>query len=137
MTRAAKASGLHRNTWYRRRSQRPEFAAAWAEALERGTDALEDEAVRRAVEGVLKPVFHQGKRVGALRIYSDSLLMFMLRARRPDRFAERIPDSSNGDDLIARLKAGRARIERRTSSQAVAETTDTPETPSADMSADE
>jgi hypothetical protein len=82
--------------------------------LEHGTDALEDEAVRRAVEGVIKPVFHQGKRVGTLRVFSDPLLMFLLRARRPDKFADRtLRASDSADDLIARLKAGRARIEQR------------------------
>ena len=82
--------------------------------MEHGTDALEDEAVRRAVEGVIKPVFHQGKRVGTLRVFSDPLLMFLLRARRPERFADRtLAASDNADELIARLKAGRARIEQR------------------------
>lgn len=114
MTRAAKATRRHRSTWYRWRGERPDFAAAWAAALEHGTDALEDEAVRRAVEGVIKPVFHQGKRVGTLRVYSDSLLMFLLRARRPEKFADRAGTTSDSaDDLIARLKAGRARIEQR------------------------
>ncbi len=70
--------------------------------------------MRRAVEGVIKPVFHQGKRVGTLRVYSDSLLMFLLRARRPEKFADRAGTTSDSaDDLIARLKAGRARIEQR------------------------
>jgi hypothetical protein len=138
VTRAAKASGLHRNTWYRHRSQRPEFAAAWAEALERGTDALEDEAVRRAVEGVLKPVFHQGKRVGALRTYSDTLLMFLLKARRPDKFGERaLAPSDDADDLIARLKAGRARIERRVASSPRMDAAETPAATDADELADE
>ena len=36
-------------------------------ALELGCDALEDEAVRRGCEGYLKPVFHQGKEIGAIR----------------------------------------------------------------------
>lgn len=114
MTRAARATRRHRSTWYRWRAERPEFATAWAAALEHGTDALEDEAVRRAVEGVIKPVFHQGKRVGTLKIYSDALLMFLLRARRPEKFTDRTGSASDSaDDLIARLKAGRARIEQR------------------------
>jgi hypothetical protein len=73
VTRAARLTRRHRSTWYRWRADHAAFAAAWTEAVERGTDALEDEAVRRAVEGVLKPVFHQGKRVGTQRIFSDAL----------------------------------------------------------------
>jgi hypothetical protein len=39
------------------------------------------EAVRRAKDGYIKPVFHQGVKVGEVREYSDVLLMFMLKAR--------------------------------------------------------
>ena len=61
----------------------PTANADWAAAVELGCDALEDEAVRRGCEGHLKPVFHRGKEVGAIREYSDVLLIFMLKARRP------------------------------------------------------
>jgi hypothetical protein len=39
--------------------------------------------VDRAVEGVERPVFQRGQQVGTIREYSDRLLMFMLKARRP------------------------------------------------------
>ena len=42
---------------------------------------MEDEAVRRAVEGVPRPVFYQGQIVGAVQEYSDELLIRMLKAR--------------------------------------------------------
>jgi hypothetical protein len=125
VTRAARLTRRHRSTWYRHRAEHPAFASAWAEAVERGTDALEDEAVRRAVEGVLKPVFHQGKRVGTIRVFSDALLTFLLKARRPDKFADRAaPIADTADDLIARLKAGRARIEQRAAAPEIVDASD-------------
>ena len=82
------------------------FAARWEEAVERGTDALEDEAVRRAFEGHLEPVFHKGVQCGVVRKFSDSLLMFLLRARRPGRFRERAGQSKDEDlSIFGILKA--------------------------------
>ena len=51
---------------------------------------MEDEAVRRAVEGVPRPVFYQGKVVGAVQEYSDELLIRMLRARRKAKYSDRV-----------------------------------------------
>jgi hypothetical protein len=65
----------------------PDFAARWADALEEACDALEAEARRRAVEGVEEPVVSAGKLVCTVRRYSDTLLLALLRAHRPERFA--------------------------------------------------
>jgi hypothetical protein len=53
-----------------------------------GVDALEEEALRRGVEGVLEPVWYNGEIVGHRRKYSDNLLMFMLKGRRPETFRD-------------------------------------------------
>jgi hypothetical protein len=89
VTKAALATGISRREWYRTRDEDAEFRKAWDAALELGTDALEDEAVRRAHEGTLRPVFYQGQECGAIREYSDTLLIFVLKARRPEKFKER------------------------------------------------
>lgn len=81
---------LPRKTAYDWRSDDADFATAWDAALDLGTDALEDEAVRRGSEGTLKPVYQGGKRVGTVREYSDTLLIFMLKGRRPERFKDRV-----------------------------------------------
>ncbi len=70
-----------------RRRRDSVFAADYEAAYTDGADALEDEARRRAVEGVEEPVFHRGEVVGSVRKYSDPMLMFLLKGRRPDRFA--------------------------------------------------
>ncbi|MBI4185314.1 MAG: hypothetical protein HY521_15080 [Proteobacteria bacterium] len=101
---------LPRHTAYGWRRADPAFAKAWAEALEIGLDALEDEATRRALEGVEEPVFYQGEVRGAVRRFSDPLLMFLLRARRPERFRE---GSHAGASPAIDVTGARERLERR------------------------
>ncbi len=69
----------------RRRDEK--FARAWDRALDSATDRLEQEAVRRAVDGVDEPVYQGGKKVGSITRYSDTLLIFLLKANR-DKFRQ-------------------------------------------------
>lgn len=85
---AAAKTKIARGTWYDLRARDADFKAQWDKAVELGTDAFEDEAVRRAHQGVDKPVFYQGKRCGSIREYSDTLLIFMLKARRPEKYRD-------------------------------------------------
>lgn len=102
VVKACEISGLSRRTAYNWRDADTDFAAQWDAALTLGTDALEDEAVRRAHEGTDKPVFYKGEICGHIREFSDTLLIFMLKARRPEKFRESAqqvpanPDGSNG-----------------------------------------
>jgi hypothetical protein len=89
---AARAAGTCRSRCYEWRQRDRDFAAAWADALEEAADRLEMEAFRRAVTGVDEDRFFQGSAVGEVTRYSDSLLMFLLRARRPGRFGPRPAD---------------------------------------------
>ena len=82
VTKAAEAIGIARRTAYDWRDTGADFAKLWDDAVEAGTDLMEDEAVRRAVEGVPRPVFYQGQVCGAVQEYSDELLVRMLKARR-------------------------------------------------------
>lgn len=80
---AARAARASRNFVYEQRHADEAFATAWDEALQLGTAGLEDEARRRAFEGVRKPVHQGGKLVGYVRDYSDTLLIFLLKAHDP------------------------------------------------------
>jgi hypothetical protein len=102
---------ISRDAFYYRRNSRPGFAKAVKNAFRISTDALEAEARRRAQEGIEKPVTFKGEPVfvwidkkgkilpgpkkGAqkipliLREYSDTLLIFLLKAHRPKKFRER------------------------------------------------
>ena len=68
----------------------PAFRDAWDDAIEVSIDILEAEARRRAEEGIDKPVgFFQGVSQTTVKEYSDSLLMFLLRALRSKKYMDR------------------------------------------------
>lgn len=83
---AAKEAGVGRRTCYRWRTEDPEFAAAWQKAIKSPKCELELEALRRAVRGVEKPVYRGGEVVGHVTDYSDSMLMFLLKAHYPEKY---------------------------------------------------
>jgi hypothetical protein len=60
-----------------------DFCVRWAEAYETGVDRIEDECIRRAVEGVEKPIYQQGVIVGSVTEYSDTLAGLVMRGKRP------------------------------------------------------
>jgi hypothetical protein len=88
VTMACRFARFPRRTAYDQRAADKAFAAQWDDAIEVGTEALEDEARRRAVEGTLKPVYYQGVQIGEVREYSDALLMLLLKANRPGKYRE-------------------------------------------------
>ena len=100
---AAKAAGVSRQTVYSHIKKDEDFAAEFDRAIEDSADLLEAEAVRRAVAGVEEPVFGklEGANagtgvVGSIRRYSDTLLIFMLKGRKPDVFRERVDHTVKG-----------------------------------------
>jgi len=97
---AARSSGVSHTSHYRWVQQDSEYGAEFNDANEEVTDALEQEARRRALEGVEEPVFYRGERVGSARKYSDQLLMFLLMAKRPEQFRERLDITSKVDHGI-------------------------------------
>lgn len=90
VSRSCEAVGFPRRTVYEWRDADETFAKAWDEAVEFGTDELEEEARRRAFAGVDEPVFYQGEECGTIRKYSDTLLIFLLKGRKPDKYRERV-----------------------------------------------
>lgn len=86
---ACEVAKVGRSTVYEARQQDEAFALAWHDIEEETTERMEREAFRRGVEGVEKPVFQGGKEVGRIKDYSDTLLIFMLKARRPEKYRER------------------------------------------------
>ncbi len=90
-TRAAEAAGIHRTTQYTDQwLDDDEFQAALRKAQNMAIDHLEAEAVRRATEGVKKPVgFYKGEPSAFVREYSDTLLIVLLKANAPERYRER------------------------------------------------
>ncbi|EYB68852.1 hypothetical protein DEIPH_ctg017orf0230 [Deinococcus phoenicis] len=97
VTRACRASDVSRTSAYDRRDELPAFAAAWDDAVLQYAERLEDEADRRAVEGTVKTIYYQGLPVGEETQYSDTLLMFRLKALKPDAYRERVQQQVVGD----------------------------------------
>ena len=85
---AAQLAGVARKTAYAAYHRSPAFAKQWDEAIDVATDALELVARQRAALGVEEPVYYQGQIVGHIRKYSDVLLIFLLKAHRPEKFRD-------------------------------------------------
>lgn len=66
------------------RKRNPEFAEAEFNALVEYKQKIEDEINRRAIEGVVKPVYQRGERVGSVQEYSDRLLIELARRHIED-----------------------------------------------------
>lgn len=96
VTRAAAAAKVGRRTVYDWREEDPAFEAEYQEAREDAYDTLEDEAWRRARDGTLRPVFQGGHHVGQVREYSDTLLLALLKAHKPDEFKDRTSTELSG-----------------------------------------
>lgn len=87
---AARAVGLSVQSAYalRRAPGGEAFAAAWGAAVQQGALKLVDVAFDRAIHGSDEPVFDRdGCRVGRRMRQNDRLLMFLLRAHLPERYA--------------------------------------------------
>lgn len=100
VSRAATATGVSKLAFYLKRRQDPLFAKAWDEAIcGPGTDVVEDEARRRAINGVEEPVFYQGDVCGYVTKYSDSLLVRVLAAHRT-KYRDRSETSINNSNSV-------------------------------------
>ena len=90
VSKAAKAIKISRNVAYEHKKKDTDFAAAWDEVIEAVADEMEQELYRRAVKGTLKPIFYKGQLVTKVREYSDRLLEFGLKGKRPEIYRERL-----------------------------------------------
>jgi hypothetical protein len=77
---ACRFQGISRQTYYDWYHADPTFKSAADQAIEEGTDKLEDFALKRAMSGE-----------------SDTLTIFLLKGRRPDKFKDRSEQHHTGD----------------------------------------
>jgi len=103
ITLAAKMAKIDRTQHYRWLDN-PEYAKMFQDAEEQAVEMLEREARRRAIEGLKKKKFDKnGKPVidpetGEQYVeheYSDSLLIFLLKGARPEKYRDRHEVSAN------------------------------------------
>ncbi|MGI4738494.1 MAG: hypothetical protein ACRYG7_25275 [Janthinobacterium lividum] len=102
-TAAAQAAGIDASTAYRARQVDAEFKQQWETAKLVAADTLRQEAWRRAVEGGRQYKFHVKTGAPLLfpkghpqagqpyyeMVYSDALLLTLLKAYAPDEFKDR------------------------------------------------
>lgn len=113
VTLAAERSGLRRPTLYKMRANDEWIAKRWQRALDLGVERLQDDAMRRALDGVERPVWRNGEQVGTVQQYDNRLLQFLLRSHRPEIYGDR---GKAGPpplpfDLAKRLAAGQRRFD--------------------------
>lgn len=110
---AAEKAGLTYGAVQYHRRLDPEFGEAYAEAMELGTQTLEQEARRRAVDGIDKGIYHKGELVDTEKVYSDGLLTLLLKAKRPEVYRDNphINVTQNNDNRSVSLDLGRLSLE--------------------------
>jgi hypothetical protein len=120
VSEACRQVNIVRTTAYVTRKKDKDFADLWDEAEETAADAVEAEMWRRGVEGVDRPVVYQGeirpklnasgeKILGedgmpvplTIKEFSDPLLIQMAKAKRPEKFNERLQvEGMGGGNLV-------------------------------------
>ena len=99
ITQAAQAARIEPSAHYRWLQNDPEYRSAFQSAQDAAVDLLVAEARRRALEGEEEPVIYQGglcyetlpnkkKKQIVLRRRSDVLLMFLIKAGRPELYRD-------------------------------------------------
>jgi hypothetical protein len=94
---ASRATGIARQCHYNWLRSDPDYALEWETVRAEAVGLLEDEAKRRAVDGVRRVKFHQGKPItdpetGKAYVeheYSDVLLIFLLKSWAPETYGDR------------------------------------------------
>ncbi len=104
VTLAAIGAGVNRQHAYRTRNRNKTFRRRWDDALDQAVDLLDGEARRRAT-GIKRDIYYAGEVVGTENVYSDSLLMFLLKAHRPTLYRDNVKvEHSGGMDVTGDRK---------------------------------
>lgn len=123
VSRACKAADVGRRSHYRWLAESEAYKAAFAEADDVATEALEAEARRRALDGVRRHKFDRGRPIMVPcrpgdpdgrcveqaedgsevwakpyveHEYSDTLLIFLLKGKRPEVYRDRVEAKHSG-----------------------------------------
>lgn len=114
---AAAAAKVPRTEHYRWLLTDEVYRNSWEQTQEEAAQTLEDEAVRRAKEGVKRPVLYKGAPVKTGRRilyeydYSDTLLLALLKRFRPALYREHVTAEVTGSlELVERLQSARTRL---------------------------
>lgn len=110
VTAAAKAVHMSRDSAYKLRARLAgtPFDLAWEGALENGIRQVAHEAIDRAINGVVQPVYYKGEQVGERRVFNENLTRLILD--NPSRFGRqplaREHALLNWDAMLDRVEKG-------------------------------
>lgn len=119
---ACRAARIGRTTAYRYRQSDEDFALAWADAEEESTERLEEEAFRRACEGLKRNKYDaKGNLLCEELVYSDTLAIFLLKARRPEKYRDRYEFKHSGEVKTTGVDLSKLSLEEARELQALLE----------------
>lgn len=110
VSQSAQFAKISRAAVYALKKEDKDFSEKWNDVIESCIEAAEQELYRRSVQGVKTPKFYKGSKIATVKEFSDRLLEFYLKARRPDVYRERVDINNNhsgvlGVDLKAKISS--------------------------------
>lgn len=94
VTRACRETEVARSTVYFWQEHDEDFGRDYHVAEQEATEHLEEAAYERAVKGITQetPLYYRGKVVDTVvkTEYSDTLLIFLLKARAPEKYRDKV-----------------------------------------------
>ena len=90
VSKACEVAGVGRTTAYAHLKRDNDFAEAVDDAEQKFADTLEQYCAQRATTGYLRPVYQQGKLVGHVREFSDSIAIVMLKGLKREKYGDKI-----------------------------------------------
>lgn len=104
--KAARASGLTPQQVRKAMAIDKDFAMDAEVAQDDYAEVIEEEIHRRAIEGVDKPVYHQGERIDTVKQYSDKLLETLAKAKAKDYKPNTESTHTSNNVLVVNTSSG-------------------------------
>ena len=104
LKRSCQAADLDHSMHYYWLKVDPAYRVAFAEAQSLAGSTLEEEAIRRARDGVTRTVYRGGEPIGEETIYSDTLLIFLMKGAMPAKYGDRVAHTGDqGGPMVLKV----------------------------------
>ena len=97
---ACKRAGVPVRTHYGWLQKSAAYKEAYNEAIKIANEYLEQTAINLATGVYRRPLVSQGKLVTTEAIYDGKMLQFLLKARNPEKFGNKLDVTSGGQSLV-------------------------------------
>ena len=98
--KAAAKAKISPNTVYQEKAANEDFKKLYEQALQVAVDAIEGNALERAMNGIRKAVYKGNKRVGTEIEFNDTLTMFILKTRRREVYGDSVKHFTDPDQPL-------------------------------------